>query len=121
MSCLFQSLSAFTGESADGMRQKIVDYMRTNDKLLNDIRVCDAVGWESGQSLSAYLDQMKRSSTWGGAIEIAAFVCMTKTNVWVYNARDSRQGTTQIIRFSHPEATSKIDIQWQGGHYVPLK
>jgi hypothetical protein len=117
MSCLFNSLGKHTGESADVVRSKIVDYLSLNPTLLGDIHTNDAIHWESGSSPQSYLRNMRQASTWGGALEISAFSKLYNMNVLVHNIRDSH---TQIIRFLNPNARTSVSVTWNGGHYEPV-
>jgi hypothetical protein len=107
-------LGNHTGESADTVRAKVVDYLSLNPTLLGDIKSNDAMQWESGSCPQSYIQHMRQPSTWGGALEISAFSKLYNKNVIVHNIRDSN---TQIIRFSNPSAKSSIGVSWNGHHY----
>jgi len=116
MSCLFNSLGAHTGESASVVRSKIVEFMQTNPALGSDISTTNAIEWESGKSVNDYLQHMKQPSTWGGAIEISAFVQLYKTNVCVHNVRDTN---TRLMRFVG-DSSRCVSISWNGSHFEPI-
>lgn len=110
MSCLFNSLSRFVDDDPYTIRQKVCDYIASNKVLCDGIDnnvLCDA-------DKDLYVDKMRKTSTWGGAIEIKAFCEIYGVSVAVHNSRG-------IITF-HPETTSsreRIDVTWSGGHYEP--
>jgi len=115
MSCLFNSLSALIGEPAQEIRQKICDWLTTNPALLEDLSASVVVEVESGLPLDRYVDRMRSSGTWGGAIEIRAFVQLWKRPVRVWVIR-----TRRWIEFPFPEGV-ECKISWTGGHYEAIR
>ena len=128
MSCLFNSLSRFTpGVSSSELRTKICDYL-AKDSLgelnipntcsveSNDIKPSDVAKLE-GMTLEQYITKMRLPSTWGGALEIAAFIRLYNMNVEVINIRDRN---SKSIDFVVPGNTKKVRISWNGGHYEPI-
>ena len=75
----------------------------------------DYINW-SGEfdNMDNYINMMKRTSTWGGAIEIKAFCNMYNHNV---NVVDTKTG--RIINFlpNTTKYSNEITINWNGGHY----
>lgn len=118
MSCLFDSLSRFTNRSSDDLRQQIVSYLSTNPKLMEDTTFQDMMSWES-QNANEYMESMRRSSTWGGAIEIKAFVNIYRANVIVHIPHHQR-----TVEFVYNEAEKHtfpfVNILWTGNHFVPI-
>lgn len=117
MSCLFNALGAHTGEQGEVVRQKLVQFMRSNPTLGGDMKTHDVIRWESQQDPTTYFARMQSSSTWGGAVEISAFVQLYNLNVCVHNIRDHN---TKLIRFVKPGAQRCVAITWNGGHYEPI-
>jgi len=128
MSCLFNSLSHFTpGVSSMELRQKICDYL-LQDNLgkynipgtcsieESDIKPSDVSKIE-GMTLEQYVAKMRSPSTWGGALEIAAFIRLYNKNVEVINIRDKN---SKSIEFVVSGNTTKVRISWNGGHYEPI-
>jgi len=117
MSCLFDSLSSFTNQSSSQLRQNIVAYLNTNPKLMHDITLNDILGWDNVDT-NNYLDHMRRSDVWGGAIEIKAFVNMFNVNVSVHVPSHNK-----IIEFivdeHNPSRFHTIHILWTGNHFTP--
>lgn len=128
MSCLFNSLSRFTpGVSSNELRQKICDYL-ANDSLgqvnipgtcsieSSEIKPSDVAKLE-GMTLDKYIAKMRMSSTWGGALEIAAFIRLYNMDVEVVNIRDRNQKNIEFVVLGN---TKKVRISWNGGHYEPI-
>jgi hypothetical protein len=128
MSCLFNSLSRFTlGVGSQELRHKICDYL-AKDSLSelnipntcsiesNDIKPSDVAKLE-GMTLEQYITKMRLSSTWGGALEIAAFIRLYNMDVEVVNIRDKN---SKSINFVVSGNTKKVRISWNGGHYEPI-
>lgn len=119
MSCLFDSLSSFTPHSSQELRQRIVSYLGTNPKLMNDASFEEIIGWESTDK-HQYLNAMTQQSTWGGAIEIKAFVNMSQANVFVHIP-----AIHKIVEFVVDEHRKHefpcLHILWTGNHFVPIR
>jgi hypothetical protein len=101
------------------LRQLICDYMSTNPSLMDDLSLKDMLSWEGVQP-DHYISDMRRSSTWGGAIEIKAFCEIFKFVVEV-----KVRSTQKSIMFypSAPPPTSLptlVRIEWQGCHFEPI-
>jgi hypothetical protein len=117
MSCLFRSLGSLVGKDADALRNDICDFLDRNPRLIDDVDAKAVVEWESGMPIHDYVRRMRQRSTWGGGIEIAAFVNMTGHPVVVQDLRTQRH-----IAF-HPPNPSRtartLHISWNGCHYEP--
>jgi len=74
-----------------------------------------AATMESGLPLAEYVARMRSPATWGGAIEIRAFVQIWKRPVRVLVLRTGRW-----IEFPSVEG-SECKISWNGGHYEPMR
>ncbi len=71
-------------------------------------------------SASGYINRMRSTSSWGGAIEIQAACNIWRMCVNVRNDRDRGGKTIQFIPVNnHCERT--IDIYWTGGHFEPIQ
>lgn len=114
MSCLFQSLGQLVGEDPTKLRQDICDFIARNENLMEGIDAAKIVEWESQQSLDDYVRGMRATSTWGGAIEISAFVNMLNVPVTVVDLRSEKR-----IEFKPKRRTRKrpLCITWNGSHY----
>ena len=119
MSCLFDSLSFFTEHSSRELRSKIVSYLHTNPVLMNDATFTEIMSWENAES-GSYLQSMNQDSTWGGSIEIKAFVNLFNTNVNVHIPQNKR--VVEFVRDeSQRHAFPTVNILWTGNHFVSLQ
>lgn len=112
MSCYFDSLSQFFHVNSNVLRQEICNYLEKNEPILD--------GMETKELLSilqdGYVDNMRRSSTWAGGVEISA-TC----NLW---------GVTVVVHSHHAkpivfepikkQSRGVIELFWTGNHYEPL-
>ena len=121
MSCLFVALSHYhPGINAAQMRQKIVDCLESNPTLSIG-SVSDIVQITEKVPLNVYVSRMRNQSTWGGAIEIAAYVALFNRNV---NVRVVSTGKIiQFVKENSSTASAAPEditaIYWTGGHYEP--
>lgn len=116
MSCLFNSFSALVGQPAQEIRGKLCDWLATDPLLMDDLSASAVAFIESGQPLDTYVARMRSSSTWGGAIEIRAFVQLWKRPVRVWAIRSKRW-----IEFPCIDGGSECRLSWTGGHYEPMQ
>lgn len=118
MSCLFNSLSHFTREAPQAIRGRICDYLAGDPALVDDMSASLVIALESGKDLGGYVAHMRSPSTWGGAIEIRAFVQLWRRPVRVWVIR-----TRRWIEFpcSDAGAGAECKLSWTGGHYEPMR
>jgi hypothetical protein len=110
--------------------------MRKDPFLSSNMRVSKTIEYLENKSLEDYLQQMKMSSTWGGAPEIKAFVNLTKTPIFVRNIStnksnyikfeydlsktEEKENNTKIMPVKNLY-NKRIEISWNGYHYEPIK
>lgn len=116
MSCLFNSLSYFIIDiNADKLRKIICDYIEHNPFLYDDIDVKMA----ANNNIDKYVNKMRKTSTWGGAIEIKAFCDIYNIIVKV------KTNDNKLINFIPKQSKNPIKgfiiVSWNGGHYKPIK
>lgn len=117
MSCLFQSLAFFLHDVDEKeIRHKICDYLDTNPHLMDDLSLNDILVSDNIDK-DEYIQCMRNHHTWGGAIEIKAFCEIFKLAVDVRIRQTDKN--LLFIPSDHP-FPSKIRIEWQGTHYIPL-
>jgi len=111
MSCLFESLApSIGGITAAHLRSRICDYLEQRGALFEDSDF--AVDAE-------YVAEMRRASTFGGAIEIAACANLYGIRVVVKNERD---GTSDIVFEPLNRMPRRVlFIGWSGNHYEPVQ
>ena len=68
MSCLFDSISYFLRIDSFQSRQKICDYLESNQEILSGIDTKLILNMEDPN----YINKMRSTTTWGGALEIKA-------------------------------------------------
>jgi len=94
------------------VRQQICDYLEADKPILDGMETHDVLAFEGPR----YIQHMRQSSTWGGAIEIQAAVRIWKVCVTIQNRRDG----TAPIEFVTADPTSALVLYWTGGHYEPV-
>lgn len=114
MSCLFDSLSKFINISSNDLRQNIVQYLQTNPNLIEDVSFQEMLKWDNINH-EQYLSVMSNEMSWGGAIEIKAFVMMYHINVKVHIPQQQK-----IVEFVKNTDHPFINIIWTGNHYIPI-
>jgi hypothetical protein len=114
MSCLFYSLSRLVNEDPLIIRNKICDYISGNNTLIDGLPTNDIILYDSGLPLHIYVERMRSTSTWGGAIEIMSFVKIYNLKVKVLVLQ-----TNNFIEFNC-ETEKEIKISWNGSHYDPI-
>lgn len=112
MSCLFNSLGRLLDIPTDAVRQQICDYLEADKPVLEGMETHDLLLLEGPD----YVQRMRQSSTWGGAIEIQVAVRLWNVNVMVENRRDG----TGPIEFVTASPSSVLTLYWTGGHYEPV-
>ena len=133
MSCLFNSMSHFIKEDGgpNGIRQRICDYLEKNLPILEGMETRDVLEMEASSSQN-YISKMRKSSTWGGAIEIQCACNIWNARIIVHDIR-SRHSKNNInnknknnkIEFlplktqnAQPHSL-ELNLEWSGGHYEP--
>ena len=141
MSCLFNSLHYFIpSDSSYTIRQKICDYLQNNNTIMDGLDT-DAIlqmesangsDNESANGSAKYIERMRLTSTWGGAIEIQVacnlwnFRIIVKNNR-VFNHTTSTSTTArskseiEFLPITPTEIKNTIQLEWTGGHYEPVR
>lgn len=128
MSCLFRSLSnSINNTNETQLRLILVDYLAENpvlivpDKKASEIIVAEF----PNQKFENYLEKMRHSNTWGGAVEIKAFceLFSIQVNVVVLETRKTisfvpNKWETQNCTINDLRC---ITITWNGYHYEPIE
>ena len=115
MSCLFNSIGKLLDKNPQVLRNEICDYLQANNKLIDGLDTKAILKMESMN----YVRNMRRPSSWGGAIEIqcACNICNCRINV--LNIRERPQRTIEFIP-SNGKIERTLNISWTGGHYEPI-
>ena len=118
MSCLFNSLSYFIDGNSYDIRQKICDYLTENKPIIDGLDTKFILDLENPN----YVQHMRNTSTWGGAIEIQAACNVWKTKITVIDIRNSNRNEIEFVPLtSEPSENKTIYIEWSGGHYEPKR
>ncbi len=115
MSCLFNSLSFFVNDSSYNIRQKICDYLQSNQKIIDGLETSHILSLESQN----YIQNMRSMSTWGGAIEIQAACNLYMARIIVNNHTSTNSKIEFIPINSGYDKT--FELCWTGGHYEPVR
>jgi hypothetical protein len=121
-SCLFHSLSygIDDGSDASSLRQDISKYIAGNpDMVIAGTSLKDWIKFDSGGKVAAYAAEMA-CGTWGGGIEIEAFVRLKDVTVHVFETCPG--GFRRICVFdAGPASHRTVMLLYQGReHYDAL-
>jgi len=124
MSCLFNSLTVLLKpeleqQKINNLRTAVVNYLEANP----DIKIADTSlkEWiemiKLTESNPHYLQTMRCSSTWGGAMEIIAVAQMFQVRIHVL-----RHGQpVAVFKPADGPVKAELLLNWSGAHYTPLK
>lgn len=118
MSCLFDSLvrGLQLSTSSQMLRESICDHLASNPNI-SGLPASDVVLSSNNQSLASYISDMRRPSTWGGALEIKAACDLHHVTVYVLVLHTGR--TIEFL----PEGDSikRINLSWSGSHFECMR
>jgi hypothetical protein len=100
------------------IRNRICDYLEQNEPVIDGIDTSVLLSMDGPSD--EYISNMRRSSTWGGAIEIQAACNIWRTAIIVQNRRGSEQSDIEFLPVKGA-AQSSVAVQWTGGHYEPVR
>jgi hypothetical protein len=115
MSCLFNSIGKLLGQNSQVLRNEICDYLEANNKLIDGLDTKDILKLEGRN----YVRNMRRTSTWGGAIEIQCACNIWNCRINVVNIREQPQRTIEFVPITGT-IEKTLSISWTGGHYEPV-
>jgi len=130
MSCLFNSMSHFIKEDGgpSGIRQRICDYLEKNLPILEGMETCDVLQLEA-PTAAHYISNMRKPSTWGGAIEIQCACNIWNARIIVHDIRNRKKHNKieflplQTLNTKNTVTTVSLELnlEWSGGHYEPCR
>ena len=137
MSCLFNSMSHFIKEDGgpNCIRQRICDYLEKNLPILEGMETHDVLQLEA-PTAAHYISKMRKSSTWGGAIEIRCACNIWNARIIVHDLRirnnknnnnnnnNSNNNKIEFLPFKSdnaPHPSLELHLEWSGGHYEPRR
>lgn len=125
MSCLFNSLSYFLSLRSDAsrlkqnsntIRQTICDYLQENKPIIDGLETSFILSLEREN----YIQHMRSTSTWGGAIEIQCACNIWNLRIIVKNRRGGQQTEIEFLPING-NYNNTIYLEWSGGHYEPVR
>ena len=117
MSCLFNSLNHFINFDSYTIRQKICNYLENNQPIIDGIETDLILSLDS--SKDAYINNMRSTSTWGGAIEIQAACNLWNLRIIIINIRNAPNTEIEFLPLNN-NYTHTIKLSWNGYHYEPI-
>ena len=114
MSCLFDSLSYFINYTSNDIRQKICDYLDSNQPIVDGLQTSFILALDDEN----YIKNMRRNSQWGGAIEIQAACNIFDLRIIVYNLRDKTR-SMEFVPITKKYIYT-IGLTWNGSHFEPV-
>lgn len=114
MSCLFDSLSHFIEGTSDEIRNIICNYLEENKPIIDGIDTKFILSLDNDN----YINNMRHSSTWGGAVEIQAACNIWKTRIIVINKRTNKNTYIEFLPVNNSYKYT-INLEWNGSHYEP--
>ena len=132
MSCLFNSMSHFIKEDGgpNGIRQRICDYLEKNLPILEGMETHDVLQLEA-PTAAHYISKMRKSSTWGGAIEIQCACNIWNARIIVHDIRshnsDNNNNKIEFLPLQKSNTSAntafpiELHLEWSGGHYEPRR
>jgi hypothetical protein len=115
MSCLFNSLSYFINGTSDEIRQVICNYLQENKPLIDGLDTNFILSLDNNN----YINNMRNSSTWGGAIEIQAACNIWNIRIIVINKRSNENTYIEFLPVNN-NYKHTIKLEWNGSHYEPI-
>jgi len=120
MSCLFDSVQiSIVDETSTSIRNKVCDYLERNHAILPGISTSVLLELDRPN----YISEMRKRTTWGGAIEIAVICNIFNICIMVINTRDNKKNTNTTLKFipiNEGIIKNTIYISWDGCHYTPI-
>ena len=113
---LFNSLSFFIKDDSFKIRQTICDYLEENKPIIDGLDTKEILKYENDN----YIQNMRNTSTWGGAIEIQCTCNIWNVRIIVLNNRDTGNRSIEFIQLSG-QYDRTIYLYWTGGHYEPVR
>lgn len=117
MSCLFDAFSFFINDSSYINRQKICNFLLYKSIYDPNVLVIQHIT-DANQTPETYVQNMRNTNVWGGALEMYAFCNLYKYHLKVYVEK-----TQTWIEFLPDDGIYRktIKICWNGGHFEPCK
>eukprot|EP00953_Heterococcus_sp_UTEX-ZZ885_P018486 10323-Heterococcus_DN1.PRE.1 len=113
MSCLFQAIGRCIGLPHERVRRDIVDYMQSHaDTEIEDLKLKSYIEFAEDVPFEQYVSEMRKSSTWGGEIEMSIACLIYDLNIVVF-FRDVK------MRIGEKRNTT-IYLHYTGNHFEAI-
>jgi hypothetical protein len=113
MSCLFVSLGRLLDECPQSLRQCICDYLDQNKSIIDGIPTSDLLQMDRAD----YVKEMRRESTWGGAIEIQCACTLWRLRIMVINNSEQSGPPIEFVPVAG-DYQRTLCLCWTGSHYT---
>ena len=120
MSCLFQSIGKLIGRRHLNVRNDICDYMQHHlNSMHQEMTLRQWIQWQQ-QSPNAehYIRNMRNTSVWGGAMELAIATKVYGVDIHVVDAYNKK--VAEFLWRDTFTARKRLVVQWTGVHYEPV-
>lgn len=117
MSCLFDALSRrLVNCSSKRLRQLLAHFERRNPVMPNGMSFAENI---APTTLESYYRWISNESSWGGALEIAAFCQLFRVRVEVVTVPSNKTIQFQPfpMRRDEPPPARTVRLVWNGYHY----
>ena len=114
MSCLFDSLNYFIKDNSNNIREQICNYLQENKIIIEGLETNVVLEFENTPN---YIEQMRNSSTQGGAIEIQVACNIWNIRVIVKTIDNKYIEFVPISSLFY----KTINLYWTGNHYEPIR
>ena len=120
MSCLFIAIGRLLGLPHPVVRAQLCTFMERNLHLDHQgMPVGDWIRWQ-GQQPRQYIATMRRTATWGGAMEIAMATKLYRADITVV-APGTHRRLAHFVMDDTKSARRQLWLVWTGNHYEPLR
>jgi hypothetical protein len=99
------------------IRHAICDYLEQNKSIIDGMETKEILQYENNEN---YVQNMRNTSTWGGAIEIQCACNIWNSRIIVLNNRDIGNRQIEFIPLSGQYEITMY-LEWTGGHYEPVR
>jgi hypothetical protein len=121
-SCFFHSVGFFTGESASGVRMRIVRWMMAHpDHRIADTTLRDWILYDSNSTVINYCKHMSRLHSWGGGIELSVLPYIYDMTVRVYTFDGKFHRVSQHKNRSRPSQNIARLLYSGNNHYDAIQ
>jgi hypothetical protein len=118
---MFISIGTLVQQPHESVRRTICDYLQTHlDTLHQGLPLREWIQWQSTppQTPHAYIQRMRKPSTWGGAMELSAATKCYDCDILVVDG--SKRQVAEFVWKEDCTARRRLVLEWTGWHYEPV-